>query len=184
MKYCLKCGNIVTDNSMFKEDVNCCNCKIPFESDNVTSQQFESFTEKEKEEYTQKLYNIIKNSDIFQEDLCEYGNPNFYSSFWFDKYESLTGDVADRTGDDLRQHMQAKYGKDSPSYQEAVAQQYIDKARAKKLESSNVPKCPTCGSTNIEKIGGLERAGSVYMFGIFSKKINKSFKCCNCKFTW
>lgn len=51
-------------------------------------------------------------------------------------------------------------------------------------QEDNTPKCPTCGSTNIEKIGGLERAGSVYMFGIFSKKINKSFKCCNCKFTW
>lgn len=52
------------------------------------------------------------------------------------------------------------------------------------VPSDYKPKCPTCGSTDIKKIGGLERAGSVYMFGIFSKKINKSFECNNCKFTW
>ncbi len=51
-------------------------------------------------------------------------------------------------------------------------------------KENNTPKCPTCSSTNIEKIGGLERAGSVYMFGIFSKKINKSFKCNNCGMTF
>lgn len=51
-------------------------------------------------------------------------------------------------------------------------------------ELLNKPKCPTCSSTNVQKIGGLERAGSVYMFGIFSKKINKSFKCKNCGYTW
>ena len=48
----------------------------------------------------------------------------------------------------------------------------------------NTPKCPTCGSTNIEKIGGMERAGSIAMWGIFSKKINKTFKCKKCGYTW
>ena len=183
MKYCLKCGNIVSDNSMFKDDIDCCNCKIPFEIDDITSQQFESFSEKQKEEYTRKLYNIIKNSNIFQEELCEYGSPNFYSSFWFEKYETLTGDVADRIGDDLRQHMQAKYGKNSPSYQKAVAQQYIYKARAEKQES-NLVKCHYCGSTNVKKIGLLNRAISTELWGLGSKKIGKQFHCnnCGCKF--
>jgi hypothetical protein len=48
----------------------------------------------------------------------------------------------------------------------------------------NIPKCPTCQSSNVKKIGNLERAGSVAMLGIFSKKINKSFKCQNCGYTW
>ena len=50
--------------------------------------------------------------------------------------------------------------------------------------TSDIPKCPTCGSTNIEKIGGLERGASVVMWGLFSKKINKSFKCKSCGYTW
>ena len=45
-------------------------------------------------------------------------------------------------------------------------------------------KCPTCSSTDVRKISGSERVGSVMMLGIFSKKINKSFKCNHCGYTW
>ncbi len=45
-------------------------------------------------------------------------------------------------------------------------------------------KCPTCQSTNVQKIGTGERVASVAMLGVFSKKINKSFKCKNCGYTW
>ncbi len=46
------------------------------------------------------------------------------------------------------------------------------------------PECPTCHSKNIQRISGLERGASVALFGLFSKKINKSFKCNNCGYTW
>ena len=51
-------------------------------------------------------------------------------------------------------------------------------------QASNVPKCPTCQSTNIRKMGGIERGASIWTFGLFSKKINKTFKCNQCGFTW
>lgn len=54
----------------------------------------------------------------------------------------------------------------------------------RKQEQANLPKCPTCGSTNIRKIGSVERGTSIVAFGIFSKKINKTFKCGNCGYTW
>lgn len=56
--------------------------------------------------------------------------------------------------------------------------QVVDKQHA------NQPHCPTCGSTNISKIGAMERVGSVAIWGLFSKKINKTFKCNNCGHTW
>lgn len=46
------------------------------------------------------------------------------------------------------------------------------------------PKCPTCNSTRIKKIGTLERGASIVGLGIFSKKINKSFKCESCGYMW
>lgn len=46
------------------------------------------------------------------------------------------------------------------------------------------PKCPTCGSKAIRSISTLERAGSVYAFGLMTKKIGKSFKCNNCGYMW
>ncbi len=43
---------------------------------------------------------------------------------------------------------------------------------------------PTCGSPNIKPITSTERAASLIGLGIFSKKINKTYKCLNCKHTW
>ena len=56
----------------------------------------------------------------------------------------------------------------------------------REIKNSNnfTPKCPTCQSTNIRKMGGIERGVSIYAFGLFSKKINKTFKCKNCGYTW
>lgn len=51
-------------------------------------------------------------------------------------------------------------------------------------ESQHIPKCPTCGSTNIEKISGIKRATSEIMFGIFSPTIGKTFCCKNCGYKW
>lgn len=60
----------------------------------------------------------------------------------------------------------------------------IVKANAVAKELLNKPKCPTCSSTNVQKIGTGERVASVATLGIFSKKINKSFKCKSCGYTW
>ena len=51
-------------------------------------------------------------------------------------------------------------------------------------EQSRVQKCPTCQSTNIRKMSGVETGASIWAFGLFSKKINKTFKCNNCGYTW
>ena len=51
-------------------------------------------------------------------------------------------------------------------------------------EQSHQPECPTCHSKNVQSISGIERGASIVGLGIFSKKINKSFKCKHCGYTW
>jgi len=51
-------------------------------------------------------------------------------------------------------------------------------------EQSRQPECPTCHSKNVQRISGLERGASIIGLGIFSKKINKSYKCKKCGYTW
>lgn len=48
----------------------------------------------------------------------------------------------------------------------------------------NAPKCPICGSTNIERISTTSRAISVAAVGLASGKIGKQYKCKNCKHMW
>lgn len=51
-------------------------------------------------------------------------------------------------------------------------------------ENQNIPKCPTCGSTNIEKISSFDKAAGAVMFGLFSKTARSQFKCKNCGYKW
>lgn len=50
--------------------------------------------------------------------------------------------------------------------------------------SSNIPKCPTCGSTNIKKITAGQKLGGMIGFGIFSKTARSQFECKNCGYKW
>lgn len=56
---------------------------------------------------------------------------------------------------------------------------YIPETPAK-----NIPKCPTCSSTNIKKVSGASKAASVVMFGLLSQKVKKTFHCNNCGYEW
>lgn len=49
---------------------------------------------------------------------------------------------------------------------------------------SNKPKCPTCNSTNIEKISVGKKAVGGFMFGLLSSDVRKSMHCKNCGYKW
>ena len=51
-------------------------------------------------------------------------------------------------------------------------------------EKNRVPKCPSCGSSNISKIGAVSRVVSTSFLGLASSKIGKTHKCNNCGTTW
>lgn len=60
----------------------------------------------------------------------------------------------------------------------------LEQQKSSKAKSDNTPRCPHCKSTNIKPISVLNRGASIAVLGVFSKKINKSFECLDCKFTW
>lgn len=51
-------------------------------------------------------------------------------------------------------------------------------------EEAMQPKCPTCGSKNIKKIGLISRGLSVGTFGLASNSFGKTFYCENCGYKW
>ena len=48
----------------------------------------------------------------------------------------------------------------------------------------NTPKCPTCGSANIEKISAGKKAIGVVAVGVFSSNLGKTMHCKNCGYKW
>lgn len=62
---------------------------------------------------------------------------------------------------------------------------FSDRQRTYKENSTpNIPKCPTCGSTDIKDISTLNRMVSVGAFGLASDKIGKTKECKNCGYKW
>jgi transcription elongation factor Elf1 len=47
------------------------------------------------------------------------------------------------------------------------------------------PKCPTCGSPNVEKISVANKAKNALLWGVFSLgRLSKTFHCKQCKYVW
>ena len=51
-------------------------------------------------------------------------------------------------------------------------------------QSSNQPKCPTCGSTNIEKISVGKKMKGSFLFGVFSSDVRNQMHCKDCGYKW
>ena len=51
-------------------------------------------------------------------------------------------------------------------------------------KQQNTPKCPTCGSTNIEKISAGKKAIGFVAVGVFSSNFGKTMHCKNCDYKW
>lgn len=78
---------------------------------------------------------------------------------------------------DLKEKDPIEYQLKMSQFKTQVQQQ--ENIKKQQSEQSKV-HCPYCKSVNVKKISGTERVASVAMMGIFSKKINKSFKCGSC----
>lgn len=51
-------------------------------------------------------------------------------------------------------------------------------------EEKNVPRCPTCSSTNIRKLSVTSKVVDVAMWGVLSRKAHKQWHCDNCGSEW
>lgn len=76
--------------------------------------------------------------------------------------------------------------KQRTAWEEAEARERKERILRKNSGIGESPRCPTCGSTNVSRIGSGERMMSVVGLGILSKKINKTMKCNNpkCGYMW
>ena len=96
---------------------------------------------------------------------------------WRNGNKSFEADVAKKYGNDMF---------DEQAYQNReniLAQQKRNKHQQQSTQK-NIPKCPTCGSTNIRKISASKKMAGAIGFGLFSKTARSQFECLDCKYKW
>ena len=97
------------------------------------------------------------------------------------------GDIAERENEIYQKYIAG----DSDKVKKFEERHKEEKERAHKSEPVTlpsepncIPKCPTCGSTNVQRISTANRLGSTLLFGLASSKIGKTMECKNCGYKW
>lgn len=99
---------------------------------------------------------------------------------------------------DLKQQFIDEYIKSSPEFDQYLFDHRDEDLSKRRIENkakldhgkqileeqTRTPKCPSCGSSNISKIGVVGRAVSFKLVGFASSKIGKTHKCNNCGTMW
>lgn len=158
---CPKCADIYTNVRYRNSNGTCIYCGSKLVQTDVT---------------TRELYDMTSDEETFDEvkDKArivanKYGDFQFSETAYNKKRR-----IQREENEAIKRRLQASNSSTtSPSFS-SVAQQ----------SNTNIPHCPTCGSSNIRKIGAGERTASILGLGLFSRKINKTWKCNNCGHTW
>ena len=162
--FCNKCGNVSSSDNNEIGD-RCWSCNVgKFIGTGVEYNKAYSEVSKEYKEKHPGDYPSAKESDEMLREKYFYGK--------------LDSEVS-KAAVEKREYSESPEGIEE---QNRITDQWYAKQNAQKFSTG--PKCPTCGSTNIRKISTGERMVSVGILGLFSKKINKSFKCNSCGYTW
>ena len=162
MKICLKCNR-----GLFDTDTKCDKCGCVDIMD--------------KNEY-QSLYNQFKNaSPKQQEALRETKEYQIICKYKFIVDTKNTPEM--RKEQSIRDKQRVKQESDR-YYAELQRNARQREMEQKQEQSKNVPKCPTCGSTNVNKISSVKKATGFFAVGIFSSNFGKTMECKNCGYKW
>ena len=126
--------------------------------------------------------------DVPDSDICPICNQGHLinSNMTTDEL-MLLGEVSDYNRDFLDAMLKLKseniieYQLKMSQFKNQLSQQ--EEQSSQKTEE-NKPKCPTCNSTNIEKISLSRKAVGGLAFGLFSSNVRKTMHCKNCGYKW
>ena len=162
--FCNKCGNVSSSDNNEIGD-RCWSCNVgKFIGTGIDDPKSYAEVIEEYKKTHNGDYPSVKESDEMLREKYFYGK--------------LDSDVTNAATTE-RKYWESPEGVEQRN---KITDRWYAKQNAQKFSTG--PKCPTCGSTNIRKISTGERMVSVGMLGLFSKKINKSFKCNSCGYTW
>lgn len=140
--------------------------------------------------YCNKCGRVVQRASKELEKPCDYCN----NALQIVPKEFTAGGLETCLEDDLEQQFINEYIKSSPKFDQYLFDHRDEDLAKRRMENraklehgkaileekSRSPKCTYCGSTNIKKIGLLNRAISTELWGLSSKKIGKQFHCNNC----
>ena len=123
----------------------------------------------------------LLDKDDFNTTLGEYYQMN-HSQRVANRYNPQYEIVCKYQFPEIYEYNEQKSQQKYEALQRRAQQKRIEKERIEKQQ--NTPKCPTCGSTNIERISTTKKAVGFVAVGIFSSNFGKTMHCKQCGYKW
>lgn len=163
---CIECNHDVSEYSD-----KCPNCGCPID---IIIKSY-------KKEETNRLYTIINGE---KKDVT-YFVEKILNNTWKEDVKTFNIKLMDELDISLNSFISAVESCGGAP-KEINTQSISEWRKRQKVKDACLPRCPMCGSTNIQKISDFSRASSILGFGILSKKIGKQWQCNNpkCKNLW
>lgn len=76
------------------------------------------------------------------------------------------------------------FDKEKYEAREQEDREWAERNKAGLNPLDNLPKCPTCGSTNLSRLSGVGMITMFGGFGVTDGNAGKTFKCNNCGYRW
>ena len=76
------------------------------------------------------------------------------------------------------------FAKEKYEAREQADRERIERNKAGLNPLDNLPKCPTCGSTNLSRLSGVGMITMFGGFGVTDGNAGKTFQCNNCGYRW
>ena len=134
-------------------------------------------TLKNKDQCRECHSSLIDTGKTLQEFFTELNTkePEYVQKYIGQKYIYIKDN---KLYDPIKENIRLKKDMEYSEYVKTTSEQ-------KQIEINNIPHCPTCGSTNVEKISGANKVGKAALFGIFSVgTLTKTYRCKNCGYKW
>ena len=76
------------------------------------------------------------------------------------------------------------FDKEKYEARERAYQEWAERNKAGLNPLDNLPRCPTCGSTNLTRLSGVGLITMFGAFGVTDGNAGKTFRCNNCGYRW
>lgn len=166
MKICLKCNRGLLDRDLACDKCGCLD-----------------IMDKTKYQY---LYNKFKESDFEEQQLLrETEEYKIICKYKFKIDLNNTPEKRQQQSENdryLNKQQKRKLKQEFMKMQEKSYQKQTEQIKFEKEQ--NTPKCPTCGSTNVNKISTAKKAAGFLTVGVFSSNLGKTMECKNCGYKW
>ena len=123
----------------------------------------------------------LLDKDDFNTTLGEYYQMN-HSQRVANRYNPQYEIVCKYQFPEIYEYNEQKSQQEYKALQRKAQQKMIEKEQIEKQQ--NTPKCPTCGSTNVEKISATKKAIGFVAVGVFSSNFGKTMHCKQCGYKW